>query len=758
MAQRTIRKLAIFGGLLASAAAIPAYAQSVQASGTQPTRSSGSTELNEIIVTASRRAENLQKQSRDVTALGAEALTRQGVVNADALSSLVPGLQIASAGAQMQVYIRGVGDRTLTSTTDPAVALNIDGVYYPKAFSVTGQFFDLERVEVLRGPQGTLYGRNATSGAINLITAKPQFTLGGFAEAEYGNYNKQRFTGAITGPITDTLAFRLAGQVVDRDGYLSDGYNDEGNQGVRGELLWKPTPKDSLLLTGSYTRDDSKGSAAVVLPGPAGAGDWVGPSDPRALAVIASADPFFATIPSSNGFQKVDTYGVTANYEHEFNGVTLTVLPSYVDSHLRSLTYSAVIVPVFVDTHSVQKSLEVRLADSGQSRLKWIVGGFASHERVKDQYQTDQAVFDLVTFRPKMIDETLAVFGEATYSLTDRLRLTGGARYTWEKKVTDSLTAQVPYAFGPTGPIRTFPVDAAPPGALDTSGRRTDKAVNFRAGVEYDVAPASMLYANVATGFKAGGFYADILDNGYNPEKLTSYQAGLKNRFFDNRLQVNVEGYYWDYKDKQESFLGLAQSGGITYRTANAASARLYGVDVSVMGMITSNDIVSADVEYNNTRYGAFSYTSAQFSPAPPANGCEVGPFVPGVPFGTRQIDCSGKPLVNAPRWSGRVGYQHTQDLGASGEIVFNIDTQFSSSYYFLSDFTSGSRADGYTRTAADVTWKAPGKAFSVTLYVKNIENQAVYTGGSISPVLPALVFPFISAPRTYGARVRYAF
>jgi iron complex outermembrane receptor protein len=758
LSQRTIRKLAVVGGLLASAAAIPTYAQSVQGSKAQPTQNASSAELTEIIVTASRRAENLQKQSRDVTALGAEALTRQGVVNADALNSLVPGLQIASAGAQMQVYIRGVGDRTLTSTTDPAVALNIDGVYYPKAFSLNGQFFDLERVEVLKGPQGTLYGRNATSGAINLITAKPEFDLGGFVEAEYGNYDKKRLTGAITGPISSTLAFRLAGQKVDRDGYLSDGYNDESNLGVRGELLWKPTPKDNLLLTGSYTKDDSKGSAAVVLPGPAGAGDFVGPSDPRALAVIASADPFFATIPSSNGFQKVDTYGFTANYEHEFSWATLTVLPSYVDSHLKSLGYPAVIVPVFQDTHSIQKSLEVRLADSGQSRLKWIVGGFASHERVKDQYQTDQGFFDLVTFRPKMIDKTLAVFGEATYNLTDRLRLTGGARYTWERKVTDSLTGQVPYAFGPTGPIRTFPVDAVPAGALDTSGQRTDKAFNFRAGMEYDVAPASMLYANVATGFKAGGFYADIIDNGYDPEKLTSYQAGIKNRFFDNRLQFNVEGYYWDYKDKQESFLGLARSGGITYRTANAGSARLYGVDVSVMGMITSNDIVSADIEYNNTRYGEFSYTSAQFTSAPPPNGCNVGPFVPGVPFGTRQIDCSGKPLVNAPLWSGRLGYQHTQDLGASGEIVFNIDTQFSSSYFFLSDFTQSSKADSYTRTSADLTWKAPGKAVSITAYVKNIENEAVYTGGSISPVLPTLVFPFVSAPRTYGVRVKYAF
>jgi iron complex outermembrane receptor protein len=758
LAQRKIGKLAIFSGLLASAAAIPAYAQSVQGSAARPTQNAGPAELTEIIVTASRRAENLQKQSRDVTAVGAEALARKGVTSADTLSSLVPGLQIATAGAQLQVYIRGVGDRTVTSATDPAVALNIDGVYYPKAFSLAGQFFDLERVEVLRGPQGTLYGRNATSGAVNLLTAKPEFGFGGFVEAEYGNYDKQRLSGAITGPITEALAFRLAGQMVDRDGYLSDGYNDEHNQGVRGELLWKPTPKDTLLLTGSYTRDDSKGSAAVVLPGPAGAGDWVGPSDPRARAVIAAVDPFFATIPKSNGFQKVDTYGLTANYEHEFNGATLTVLPSYVDSQIKSLTYAAVVVPVYQETHSVQKSLEVRLADSGQSRLKWIVGGFASHERVKDQYQTDQAVFDLVTFRPKMTDKTLALFGEATYNLTDHLRLIGGARYTWEKKVTDSLTGQVPYAFGPTGPISTFPVAAAPAGSLNTSGQRTDKAFNFRAGVEYDVASGSMLYANVATGFKAGGFYADIVDNGYDPEKLTSYQAGIKNRFFDNRLQVNVEGFYWDYKDKQESFLGLARSGGITLRTANAGSARLYGVDVSVMGMITSNDVISADVEYNNTRYGAFSYTSAQFSPAPPANGCDVGPFVPGVPFGTRQIDCSGMPLVNAPRWSGRVGYQHTKDLGASGEIVFNIDTQFSSSYFFLSDFTSGSKADSYTRTDAGLTWQAPGKAVSVTAYVKNIENEAVYTGGSISPVVPTLVFPFVSAPRTYGVRVRYAF
>nr|WP_231848788.1 TonB-dependent receptor [Sphingobium sp. SYK-6] len=328
----------------------------------------------------------------------------------------------------------------------------------------------------------------------------------------------------------------------------------------------------------------------------------------------------------------------------------------------------------------------------------------------------------------------------------------GGVRYTWEQKSVEGVNGRINF------PWDRFPVSNPPGTVLDIGGKRTDKAVNFRAGFEFDIAPASMLYANISTGFKAGGFFADIRPNEYKPEHLTAYQAGIKNRFFDNRLQLNVEGFYWDYKDKQQSYLSITNSGGIGARTDNAGKATLYGADFSIVALVTKNDTVSADLSYNHTRYDEFQYTTAQLGPSAPLTECAIGPVEPGVPFPRRTIDCSGFPLVRAPKWSGRVGWQHSATLNDGSKLELDVTTQFSSSYYLNNDFTAYEKTDFYHTTDLTLSWTSAGRGVAITGFVKNLEDKAVYTGGSQTPALPGYVLATIRAPRTFGGRIRFSF
>lgn len=742
--------LAIGASALALVIASPAWGQ-VETNQVEPDPAETPAQgLEEIRVTASRRATNLQSESRSVVAIGEAELSRNGVSDPASLARQVAGLSIAPNGANVQVFIRGVGDRTISAATDPAVALQVDGFYYPKSFSISNTFYDLERVEVLKGPQGTLYGRNASSGAINLITAKPRFEFGGFGEIELGNFEHLRATAAVTGPITEDLAVRVAGQVIKRDGYLSDGYNDEDSQAVRGQLLWRPDSLTSLLLSVSYANADTQGVASVVLPEMFD-DPWVGPSDPQTRALIATINPPLVGQPQANGFQNIDTLTVTGTFEREFDWATLTVLPAYIEAELEMLTYFAVVAPTFTHTISKQTSIEARLSSPSGSSLKWVVGAFAANEDVNDQDQINQGFFAIAQFRPRLDDRTWAVFGEATVDVTARLRAVGGLRYTYEKKTQAGVTMQ----YG----TDMFPLAEPLPGGADISGERTDEAVNFRAGIEYDLGPRSMAYANVSTGFKAGGFYPDLAPNSYRPEKLTAYQAGIKNRLFDNRLQLNVEGFYWDYKDKQESFLAAARSGGVVLTQNNAARATVYGVDVSVMALVTTNDVVSADLEYLHGRYDSYTYDAIQLDPSvPPITGCDYGDLIPGTPFGYRTIDCSGQPLIRSPEWSGRVAYERHQPLPGGSDLDFRVQTEFSTGYYLANDFTPEERNSSFHTTDAVITWNSASGILAISGFVRNIENEAIYTNASQSPLLPTVALAAIRPPRTYGARLRVNF
>jgi iron complex outermembrane recepter protein len=724
------------GAPIASAAATPV-----------PDSGSG---LEEIIVTASRREENLQKESRAITALSAEDLQQNDVYNAQALNALVPGLSIANSGDQLQVYVRGIGDRTVTAQTDPGVAFNYNNIYLPRAWESTLTLFDTERLEVVKGPQGTLYGRNATAGALNVIPVAPSLdSTGGYVEAEGGNYKEHRFDGALNVPLNDWIAFRGSFQTVQHDGYLSDGSDDADSQAFRFQMLMKPNDDFSLKFSLDYTHNGGHGQGSVILPLVDPKNPWLSQANPITNAYLATS--FLQPLPFlDNEFQNVNTWIASADIEWNLPGMTLTVIPGYVQGNEKTLTYAgSILTPE--QTNSTQESLEVRLSSAGSgSALSWVVGAFGSHEDLSELDFTDEGAIlgTFITDFPTLTDRTWAIFGESKYSVTDRLRLIAGARYTWEQKQADGSTT--------TNPADDFIYPTA--ASTFFSGRQDWSAVNWRAGAEFDVTPQSMAYFTASTGFKAGGFYAAQPPNTYEPEKLTAYELGIKNRFFDQRLQANIELFHWDVSDLQEQFIApVNPAPGIGLVTKNAAKATLNGVDLSVSALVTPDDLFSVETEYNRAKYGDFQFDTV-FLSATPETGCLVGPAVNPASGATGHLNCSGFQLVNAPLWSGAASYQHTFHLPDSSSLVFNVSEHFSSSYWLATDFTPQEHAPAYALTDAILTYNLTGSRVKFSAFVRNIENKPVYDYAVQNNYVPGIASVDIGPPRTYGLRVRYTF
>ncbi|WP_183029946.1 TonB-dependent receptor [Altericroceibacterium spongiae] len=723
-------------------------------------------QIDTIVVTANRRSESVQDSSLSIAVIGGDDLADAGVSEATDLGSVVPGLTVSLGGGVVQTYMRGVGDFATNANAESAIAYNIDGVYISRPNGIGPIFFDLERVEVLKGPQGTLYGRNATGGAINLITRKPEAGFSGEVSAEIGNYNARKISAAAGGG-TETFAVRGAIQYNKHDGYLSDGYNDADS--IAGRLIARVRPSETIDLTvmGEYLDMDSQGAATIKrsMFTPVPEDHWEGPS------IGNIQQPPTAFIPGGtriedDGFNDTKVKAVSAELNVDLGGATVTFLPAYRDTDAAYLTYTPGFYYNTAET-SKQTSIELRLANDGEA-LTWVVGGYFFDEDQTQNYELRAIPIQQSTVSTELGTRAYALFGEATYSISPEFRLIGGLRWSRDEKSQSGLSN----AILPT------------PGQTDNFAERDFEDVSWRAGFEYDVGPENMLFGTAATGYKAGGFFPSVPypDNSYEPEQLTAFTLGSRNQFLDRTLQLNLEGFYWKYDNKQERFLGATPGGTTGLLTTNAGKATLYGASMDMQFKPTRNDIFHFAVEYLHTKYDRFLYQVYNPSSTAPiinsypenATSCSLGPVEPytandAIPplqyDSTQSVDCSGKPLVRAPKWTGSMGYQHTFELGGGTVIIAGADGQFSSSQYLSPDFIESGRDNGYLSINADVTLELQS-GLSIKIWGRNLTNEAIYTGGgryAFSRPLaaggdPTLFYANIRAPRTYGGTVKFRF
>ncbi len=738
-----------------------------------------------ITVTAQRREESLQDSSLVVDVISADRLDRAGVTQPQALTSILPGVQIGNVGPTTQVYIRGVGDFGSTAISNPAVAFNVDGVYVGRSQSLVSEFYDIERVEVLKGPQGTLYGRNASGGAINLISARPKLgELNGNLSAEVANFNSQVFDAAINIPVSNTLALRASGQIVSKGGYTSENFSDDEHQSARLKAYWEPSTDVSLLLTGSYGHVGGNGAGFVLLNRLPNTGPFLDATSPQARAFI-QANQFFALPPGSvtapspaDAVQDLQFWNVSAELNWNLGFAELTILPAYRDASMRNA-----VTPTFLfDTGAAfgsfparpetshQTSLEVRLSNN-TDRLNWVAGAYFYDESQFVQNRVYAGLIQDVGQVTNLDTRSYAAFGQATVSLTDDLRVIGGARYTSDRRrLSDGAT----YAISPTFAGATILAPPClPPNPATTclleqyEGARTFSNVSWKVGIEADVFADSLFFATASSGFKAGGFNqlgaltaapGSNQASSFEPEKLTAFEVGIKNTFFDRRLQFNVEGFYWDYRNHQEAHVALSGRGVVGLSFENAGNATIYGASADIVFKPFRNGTFHAGLEFAHSRYDEFAFLQNAAFLFPGSTGCAVFPTTIVGPAGpVVTVDCSGNQVTRSPKWSGVAGYSHRFELAGGGEIEANFDLVFASARWLAADFLPIERADGYATMDASISYQARS-GFRLTAFGRNVTNEAVYTGAQQSPYSPGVVVSSVGAPRTYGLRAEVSF
>jgi iron complex outermembrane recepter protein len=758
----TARTSAARWGLSASAlviafSATSTFAQSTNASAPEAPENAG---VADIVVTAQRREENLQRAALAVSAVSGDALAKASVTDVTSLTKVVPSLIVQPAtGTSVGFYLRGVGSLVGNAFTENPIAFNYNQVYIARPAALLGTFYDIQRVEVLKGPQGTLYGRNATGGAINVIANRPVIGRAGMdVSLDGGSYNMLRAQAAANVPVGDNAAIRLAGQVATRDGYLSDGYDDENGQAIRASVLIEPSDAISVLVIGDYFHQGGRGPGGVLVPGALTplappVSERIGGADPRSIAVLTAAFPFqinnrIVFPPRTDGFVSSNFYGLTADVGVDLGFAKLNVIGGYRDSRPNYLSFNAGYY-ARVTERAKQTTIEARLSSPGTGAFNYVIGGYYFDEDQRSFNNFIQGLAVNTLFQANLTNRSAAAFGQASFAIAPTFRIIAGARYTSETKINATTLTQTSFGVGPTTNI---------------TGRATFSKTTFKAGVEWDIGARNLVYANIATGFKSGGFFIAAFDNTFRPESITAYTIGSKNRFLDNRLQINLEGFYWDYKDQQVNYIGPGRTSATTIgsvlATANAGKSRIYGAEAEIDFQPTSRDRFVANVQYLDGKYDSFSYIAASANGAPPRTNCVVSPSTAfTLPGAGRvfKVDCSGRPQINSPKWSVNLGYEHRFSLSDAYDLTAGARTRIESSRFLSPEYLPEEQQGAYRQSDLFLTLANPAERWSITGYVNNVEDRTVYAGTAVRPVIP-VVYNILRAPRTFGVRAGFSF
>ena len=724
----------------------PAYGQMAGAEG------SG---IQEVIVTAQRTAAPESKTPVALSVISGDRLDALGADTPGALGARLPNTYLENSYDGLRITIRGVSNADVTEKGDPSAAFMVDGVYVARPQSQNAAFYDIDRVEVLRGPQGTLYGRNTTAGVVNVISKAPVRRFEGDVNATLGNWGARRLGAMVNVPVNDMLALRAAATWNERDSFLRNGSNtpralglDQDARAARLSALLALAPNASLLVRYETSRDDSNNDSTVPDSNfydgiGAGRPQWKSASTDQRLTY--GFNPFNTRF--DQGYSHKTARSLTADLNWNLGPATLSWLGahrSFDHDYLYNFYYRVkptvalgVRQPFSGNYH--QDSQELRLATNGSGPLSAQGGVYWFRERARDVYYfrdlqlaglTPYYVFD----NDPVESRSKAVFGQATYRLADNLRATAGARYPRDDK---SRVGSIGYQQAPAFNARTDLRE------LNAGSIATDRTT-WRLGLDYDVAPATLVYGSIATGYKAGGFndgcVAGDVRGGigcpaasalpastltYQPETVRAYEAGVKTRFWDRRATLNVAVFHYDYRNLQLSNETIV-AGRPRYETTNAGQAEIRGLEADGQVLVTGADRFTYALTLLDAHYA--SYT----------------------PDGVHSW--AGVKLDRTPPRTLALGWEHRLAL-AGGALTGGVDTRASASY-LLSAPQAGLvyRVPGHTETDLRLGWEPVGARWSVLARVRNVENAVrPMTISSIGLAVP-------TAPRTADVRFDYRF
>ena len=793
----------LLAGVCALALVTPALAQGA---------SEADRDASEIVVTAQNRTQNVQDVPIAIDVVNAETLKKTGFGSLNDIDKIAPVVQLNQDQGTVKISVRGVGTATNDESQDTSVVVNIDGEYMNRPDAMSVALFDIDRVEVLRGPQGTLYGRNSTGGAINFITRKPGNALGANVSASYGNYNAVRLDGGVDLPFSDVGAVRIAGFYDARDGYVihparaafnGGGYNfpafaggrSDDNKAYGGRMSLKLTPIDKLTMNvaAEYARREftpqtfASADLNAVGNGPTGttcnngftrvAPDYLQllcvPSNTNLLAPTNRAS--FQAPNFGLGRLGQETWAIRGRLAYEVaDNVTLTYIGGY--RNFSGDPGNMLTLPYTYRSYSWNREVntqshELRLNGTAGA-LTYQFGGFYFQESVNNE-----STF-VTTFGPNVVQlsyfgryvnsHSKSLFGQVEYALSDKLTAVGGLRYTKNDR-TGLYRNAGPFGRGAPDPLlfngviqrQDFSKLAyATRLPLDSS----EDKVTWLGGLNYKPDADTLIYGKVSTGFKGGGF--DSVGD-YKPETNTAYEVGLKKNFGDSGQHVfNLTGFYYDYKDLQVSVLLDTALGGQTF---NAGKAKIWGIEASTDLKLDDRTSFHASVNYLNAQYKELK---AQFNvfcstqnndpttcnnPYLDINGSGIngiGDLQPATP-GVQQPNFAGNRPGFSPEWIITAGLDHTIDLGSAGSLTGRVNTTFKSAYF--TDFYNYRDATqkAFTNTELNLEYRPENKRFSIQGFVKNLENIRPLTyGGFISAGRDDVFNWSFGAPRTYGVRL----
>ena len=668
--------------------------------------------LQEVVVTAQKESQNLQKTAAAITAISADALTDAGVTDLREAQKLVPSVRFQAEGNNTQVFVRGVGANLDQPNVEPNVAFNLAGIYLPREAASAG-FFDVAQMEVLPGPQGTLYGRSAIGGTINVTPVRPDFNSDGSVLLEVGNYAAVHAMVAQNFKASERVAFRAAVDYYKRDGVMKTGADSKDDLGVRLAALIEANERLSIYLwaQGAEKRGDT---ANLVNKGTDPAtGEYCeecflhgDPWDDTREGPFAG--PFGTPAAERNHYK---TAVIGGQVDYHFDGATLTYIPSYLYLDAAPLFWLSALQTKNT-AHYNQVTQELRLASNGDGRIKWLGGLY--YYNVRNSGAIELFPNLPFAFLQSNVEgnrlEGYAIFGQATVSLSDTFRATFGARGSSTKRTGHGLE---PLALG----------------GLPYTFDQTYTHVDWKVGVEKDVAPGVMLYGHIQTGFQPGTFNelpnTPTFSNEVKASKMLSYTAGMKSRWLNDRLQVNGEVFYYDYRDLLIQSYNIAAA----YNTIfNAAKVSIRGAQLDLLARVFSDDELSLNVGYARARNDDFTTPDGQ--------------------------NYDGFQLAYAPDWTAALGYTHSMPVG-SGTLRAHVDWRYESSWFADYVHNPGVKQGSSDKGDASLTYDAD--KWSLGLWVKNITNEAVIAATAAAG-LPGPGTSYLDQPRSYGLRftVRY--
>lgn len=727
----------VVSGIFVSAAG-PAFAQ-----GADPVDDAHVAGLEEIIVTAQKRSENVQDVPIAVNAIRGDLLTRSGVGGLEDVKQLSPSFNFRPSVAGNLASIRGVsGDFSGPSNESP-IAVNFDDVYVGTDSAYFYPFVAVERIDVLSGPQGTLFGRNATGGVVNIVLKQPSHETSGQFSLGYGNYNTFTAETYVTGGMSDTIAANFAASIRHQDtGYgknLLTGLEvgQYNSKAVRGSLAWEPSSAAKVRFSADYNKYDGSTFGGHVLFGRANNSDTIpegGPQDVNSnvppvtktegygFSLHISQDLGFADLVSITGYRNVNKYSET-----DIDGGPNQSLQ------------------IFNDERNRQISQELRLDSKGSGPLKWVAGLY--YYNYSGGYRPTNLTSSLGTI--STISNTLttkayAVFAQGSYALTPATNLTLGARYSWEDRTAEGSGIEV-HGAPPAVPV-VYPLK-----------NLHEERPTWRVSIDHHFTNDLMVYASYNRGFKSGGFSAISLGAApFLSEKIDSYEIGMKSELLDHRLRFNIAAFYYKYDNMQVTDVRT----GVPI-TTNAGAATIKGLEAQLTAVLGEGFTVDAGFALTDAKYDRYLGANCiAFDPS--ASSLTTPENVP--------CDASGRGLLRTPRYSFTITPHYTFEMGRfTGDLTV--------SYYYASGqdlvFTDSPLLKPGPRNTLNTSFTLglPGGAASITLWASNLldENQLSFI--SVPPLIPPVgPFPpagalsghgfgsFSLPPRTYGVKLNFKF